>query len=118
MGRGSSASWIAVAVVAVVAGCEPNKTAPVKVMALIQTNQGTFAPKEISLETVSNVTELSGSAATLIGGAVIVLNFSDPLIQATGGDLTEDQIKQIFVKNPGAPVQASWIEKNGVLWPA
>lgn len=106
------------AVVAVVAGCEPNKTAPVKVMALIQTNQGTFAPKEISLETVSNVTELSGSAATLIGGAVIVLNFSDPLIQATGGDLTEDQIKQIFVKNPGAPVQASWIEKNGVLWPA
>jgi len=106
-----------VALVAVLAGCEPNPR-PVKVMALIQTNQGTFAPKEVSLETVGNVTELSGTAANLIGGAVIVLNFSDPLIGAAGGNLTEQQIQQLFVRNPGAPVQASWVDKNGVLWPA
>jgi len=122
MRRGSKAAWralpVLVAAVAMLAGCEPNKPAPVKVMALIQTNQGTFSPKEVSLESVGNVVELSGTAAKLIGGAVIVLNFNDPLISASGGNLTEEQIRQLFVRNPGAPVQASYVEKNGVLWPA
>jgi len=122
MRRGSKAAWralpVLVAAVAMLAGCEPNKPAPVKVMALIQTNQGTFSPKEVSLESVGNVVELSGTAAKLIGGAVIVLNFNDPLISAAGGNLTEQQIQQLFVRNPGSPVQASYVEKNGVLWPA
>jgi hypothetical protein len=116
MGRGTQAGWIAL--VALLGACEPNKQAPVRVMALIQTNQGTFAPKEVSLESVGDVVALSGTAAKLIGGATIVLNFSDPLIDASGGNLTEDQIRQLFVRNPGAPVQAAYVEKNGVLWPS
>lgn len=99
------------------AGCGPQKTAPVKAMALIQTNQGVFAPKEVSLETVTDIVALNGTAAQLIGGAKIVLNFSDPIIVATGGNLTDDQIKQVFVKSPGAPPRAAYVEKNGVLWP-
>lgn len=117
MGRGTKAAKVAplalVAAAAVLAGCEPNKPAPARVMALIQTNQGTFAPKEVSLESVGNVVELSGTAAKLVGGAVIVLDFS-----AAGGNLTEEQIRQLLVRNPGSPVQASYVEKNGVLWPA
>ena len=99
------------------AGCEPQKPAPVRVMALVQTNQGTFSPKEISLETVGNIVSMEGAAAKLIGGARIVVNFSDPLLTAGGGGLTEDQLRQVFVKNGGLPPRAAYIEKNGVLWP-
>ncbi|HVE81433.1 MAG TPA: hypothetical protein VND93_01240 [Myxococcales bacterium] len=99
------------------AGCEPQRAAPVKVMALVQTNQGTFAPKEIQLETISNIVAMEGAAAKLIGGARIVLNFSDPLITATGGNLTEDQIQDVFLKSKGLPPRAAYVEKGGVLWP-
>jgi len=99
------------------AGCEPRPPAPVRVMALVQTNQGTFSPKEISLETLSNPVAMEGTAAKLIGGARIVLNFSDPLIAAGGVGLTEDQIQDIFVKGRGLPPRAAYVEKNGVLWP-
>src|SRR4051812_49493896 len=84
------------------AGCEPQRPAPVRVMALIQTNQGTFAPKEISLDSIGNIVALEGTAARLIGGAKIVLNFSDPLIQASGGEPTQGQGKQIFFQKPRA----------------
>src|SRR5678809_1460939 len=107
----------ALAVLAGLSGCGPQKQAPVRVMALIQTNQGTFAPKEISLESIGDIVALSGTAAKFIGGAKIVLDFNDPLIQATGGDLTEEQIKQVFVKSAGSPPKAAYIEKDGVLWP-
>lgn len=120
MGRRNAALLgIGVGVIAVLggAGCEPQRPAPVRVMALVQTNQGTFSPKEISLDTVSNIVALEGTAAKLIGGARIILNFSDPLIQASGGNLSEDEIRQVFVKNLGLPPRAAYIEKNGVLWP-
>src|SRR5678809_1460918 len=107
----------ALAVLAGLSGCGPQKQAPVRVMALIQTNQGTFAPKEISLESIGDIVARSGTAAKFIGGAKIVLDFNDPLIQATGGDLTEEQIKQVFVKSAGSPPKAAYIEKDGVLWP-
>lgn len=99
------------------AGCGPQKAAPVRMMALIQTNQGTFAPKEISVETIGDVVAMQGTAAKMVGGAKIVLNFNDPIINATGGNLTEEQIKQVFVKNAGSPPKAAYVEKNGVLWP-
>jgi hypothetical protein len=116
--RGIAAPVLALALLLVSAGCEPQKPAPVRVMALVQTNQGVFAPKEISLETIGNIVSMEGTAAKLIGGARIVLNFSDPLIGASGGSLTEDQIAQIFLKSKGAQPRAAYVEKNGVLWPS
>lgn len=113
-------AWIAAlaALSVVLSGCEPQRPAPVRVMALIQTNRGVYEPKEISLGTVRNIVSLEGPAATITGGARIIIDFSDQLISSSGGNLSDEQIGAVFVKNRGLPPRASYVEKQGVLWPA
>ena len=100
------------------AGCgAPTPTAPVKVMAMAITDGGVYAPTQVELKTIESVVELRGSAASLIGGARIVLDAADPRLQTTSV-LTDQQLQDIFLKSPGTTVHGSYLETDGVFWPA
>jgi hypothetical protein len=117
--RSRIAAWAALLTVplTVLSGCEPQRPAPVRVMALIQGNRGVYEPKEISLTTVRNVVSLEGAAATITGGARIIVDFNDPLFRSSS-NLTDDQVAAVFIKSRGSPPRASYVERQGVLWPA
>ncbi len=100
---------------AVVAGCAPSPPAPVKVMALIPNVKGTFSPFQTELTTVSSITNLQGTVATLRGNARVRIDPNDPLLmEAT----TDDQLKAALLKDPGGDVHVNLVDKSGVLWPA
>lgn len=103
---------------AALAACQPATTSPARVVAMIQTTTGAYAPREVDLTTMKDAVAISGSVATFTGGARIVEDPSDPLLQTNGGNLTADQIAAVFVKAKGIPPRGSYIEQNGVLWPA
>jgi hypothetical protein len=101
-----------------VIACGPAARSPVDVMALVLNNEGAYQPKPVKLKTTSDPVALKGTAATLVGGARIVIDDKDPLLQVNGGNPTDAQLEDIFVKGKGGDPRASYIEKDGVLWPA
>ncbi len=111
---------VVVAACCLALGCGPNPPAPVKVMALIPGSTNLLAPTEVSLQTVTNVTNLKGTVASLVGGASVVVDPNDPLQQINGGiaNQTDDQRYAGIVKNTGLDVTVNWISKGDVLWPA
>jgi len=106
------------------AACAPETTQPAQVMALVRSPGGgggaggLYVPQQVSLDTVSDVVALKGSIGYLVGGARIVVDPADPLLRLNGGNLNDDQLAQVFIKGEGADPRASYIEKDGVLWPA
>lgn len=98
-----------------VSACAPNPSSPVKVSALVLNGQGAFVPQTVELPTLRDVVGLQGSAANLVGGARIVVDSTDPLLQ---GNLTDAQLASALIKDSGSVPRASYLQKDDVLWPA
>ncbi len=99
--------------------CGPNPAAPVKVMAVLPTRAGAFQITATELTTLTSLTALKGGAATIVGGARIVIDPNDPLFTATGASmLTDEQISKLVQKDYGQDVRANFIDREGTYWPA
>ncbi|MFZ5470977.1 MAG: hypothetical protein ACOZIN_16235 [Myxococcota bacterium] len=98
--------------------CAPGGQAPFRVMALVLGSEGVYETRPVELHTVSDVVALKGSVAQMVGGARVLVDPNDPLLQTNGGNLTDAQLAEVFLKGKGVDVRASYIEKDGVLWPA
>lgn len=114
-------TWCALALAGIGCGlsaCGPNKAPPVQMVIDVQTTSGKYEPKAVTFNTLTDVVAMKGRVAELIGGARIVISDSDPQRQNDTGPLTDEQLANILLKNKGLPVSASYVEKDGVLWPA
>ena len=107
---------LGVALVLLGSGCAPNDPAPVKTTAL------TFDPTtqkyqltQVSLTTITELTKLQGTAAHFIGGAQIVVDATDPALQAAS---TDEAVKAAVLKGAGGDVQVHFIKSGDVEWPA
>jgi hypothetical protein len=101
--------------VLLLAACEPAVTTPVKVMAIVPNNSGTYDTKQVELTTPASVIHMNGPLLTLVGGAQVEINPNDPaLMTAT----SEEQLIEVLLKNKGNSVRANLVDKGGVLWPA
>ena len=85
-------------------------------MAVTQGKDGLYGPTQVTLTTVSDIIALKGTAAQLVGGARIVINPSDPELQGSGA-LSAPQVVNIFLKDKGGDVKASYATHGDVLWP-
>jgi hypothetical protein len=103
-------------VLALLASCAPDTQAPVKVRVLVRTPAGEeYVPQEVQLTTVTDIVHLEGTVARFIGGARILVDSQDPELQNV---TTEEALASAFTKDEGSSVTASYIEQDGVLWPA
>ena len=73
---------------------------------------GAYRLEVVRIETLEDVTALRGAAATPIGGAS--LSF-DP--EALEGVDTEAEFRARVIRDAGGPVEAQFVERDGVLWP-
>jgi len=105
----------ATAALAMLASCAPDTEAPVRVRALVLTSAGQYEPQEVELKTVTDIVRLEGSVARFVGGARIVADSNDP--ELTNAN-TPEALENALMKDRGSAVTASYIEKDGVLWPA
>jgi hypothetical protein len=105
----------ATAALALLASCAPDTETPVRVRALVLTSAGQYEPQEVQLTTVTDIVRLEGSVAKFLGGARIVADSNDPELQNA---TTPEALTNALLKDKGSPVTASYIEKDGVLWPA
>lgn len=105
----------ATAALGLAAGCAPETSAPVKVSALVLNSNGEYAPQEVELKTVSDIVSLNGSVADFRGGARIVYDSQDEDLQSA---TTPEAFVSALLKNEGHDVKASYINQDGVLWPA
>ncbi|MHB8878602.1 MAG: hypothetical protein ACYC8T_33300, partial [Myxococcaceae bacterium] len=108
-----------VLVVALAAGCGPvAKDGRATVMALVLSGQGTYDSRQVELKYLQDPVALRGEVATLVGGARVVVDPTDPMLGTNNGNLTDAQLEAVFMKSRGSDPRASYIEKGGVLWPA
>jgi hypothetical protein len=98
------------------ASCAPETPEKVTVRALLLDSNGTgYAPKEVVLSTVTDIVAMEGAVANIIGGATIRVDSQDQeLINAP----SEEAFGNAMLKNAGSSVKASFIDFEGVLWPA
>ncbi len=110
---------IVVATLVCVLGCGPNLKAPVKVMAVLPNPDGTYAPRQVELTTVANITTLQGTAISLLGGNRVVFDSNDPA-QAIGGGIanqSDAQRYEVLVRDKGTQPRVQYIDRAGLLWP-
>lgn len=105
----------ATAALAMLASCAPDTQAPVRVRALVLNSAGQYEPQEVQLHTVTDIVTLEGSVARFMGGARVVVDGADPELQNA---TTDEALTNALLKDKGGPATASYIEKDGVLWPA
>jgi hypothetical protein len=108
----------ATAALALLASCAPETQSPVRVRALVLDANGKYVPQEVQLTTVTDIVNLEGSVARFVGGARIIVDESDPDLANAFNVGTEEAILRAMVKDEGGSVTASYIEQDGVLWPA
>jgi hypothetical protein len=105
----------ATATLGLAVGCAPETSAPVTVSALVLNSNGEYAPQKVELKTISDIIGLKGSVADFHGGARIVFDSTDQdLATAT----TPEAFANALLKKAGHDVKASYVEQDGVLWPA
>ncbi|ADO73258.1 hypothetical protein [Stigmatella aurantiaca] len=104
-----------VATLALSAACAPDSQAPVKVQALVLTSNGSYAPREVELTTISDIVRMEGVVAKMIGGARIRSDSQDPQVQSAQ---TEKAYAKAIIKADGRGVTANYITHDDVLWPA
>lgn len=108
--------FLAAALVAT--ACGPNPPAPVRVMAIVPVETGSYETREVQLTTIGNLTTLKGSVAELVGAGRIILDPNDP-IQRQGIEMFSDEQRfDIIVKDKGVDVRGNFLERGGVQWPA
>lgn len=73
---------------------------------------GDYRLEVVRIETLEDVTALRGAAATPIGGASLDY---DPW--ALDGNDTAASFRARTLRDEGGPVEAQFLEKDGVLWP-
>jgi len=107
---------VTAAALLLLASCAPPTEDKPKVRALVIDSKGTgYAPTEVTLNTVTDIVAMEGTVARMIGGASIRVDSQDPeLLNAP----TEEAFGEAMIKNAGSPVKASYIDHQGVLWPA
>jgi len=84
-------------------------------MALVRGADGKYVPREVELSTLADPVGMQGGVVRMMGGARVVLDANDPQLTAA---TTPAQLQAALLKDAGRPVHASYIEQNGVLWPA
>jgi hypothetical protein len=105
--------WALAAAALLLASCGPGGQGPFEVVVLVYNSEtGTYEPRQVTLTTPTDIARLEGKAARLVGGAKFVDN-GDLTI-----DLSAEAALQHITKNPGGPVNASYIESQGALVPA
>ena len=114
------ARCVTLATLGALCACAPSPQPPVQVMALVRSggSGGTYQPTQVALRTVTDPVALEGAVARLIGGARIDMDPADPLLALNGGNLSDAQLEQVFVKEEGRSPRANFVSKDGVLWPA
>lgn len=75
--------------------------------------EGVYDLRPATIETLSDVRALRGEAATAVGDSTILLD-SGRLARAR----TEDELREAILDDPGSPVQAEYVEVDGVLYPS
>jgi hypothetical protein len=102
-----------------VAGCGPvAKEGRAQAMSLVLSPEGVYKPRQVELKYLTDVVALKGDVANLVGGARVLVDPVDPLLQTNNGNLSDSQLLDVFEKQKGMDVRASYVEKAGVLWPA
>jgi hypothetical protein len=96
--------------------CGPTPAPPVRVMVLAPNETGAYATVEVQLKTASNLANLKGSVAELMGGNRVVVDPNDPL-QSSLPSLSDEQRYDVIVKDKGGDVRGNFIERAGVYWP-
>lgn len=97
------------------AGCEPNLALPVKVMAIVPSRSNNYETRQVELTTPTSAVHLTGPVISFVGGTQIELNPRDPQLRTY---TSEEQLRDLLVKNKGGPVRANFVDKSGVQWPA
>ncbi|MBL8920601.1 MAG: hypothetical protein JNJ54_17180 [Myxococcaceae bacterium] len=98
--------------------CGPAPAPPVRVMAIIPVETGSYETREVQLQTIGNLTTLKGAVAELVGVTRVTLDPNDPLQRGGIENLTEEQRYEVLVKDKGADVRGNYLERSGVYWPA
>ena len=75
--------------------------------------QGIYELRPATIETLDDVQALRGEAATAVGDASIVLG-GKKVVRAR----TEAQLRDAVQDDPGSPVQAQYVEVDGILYPS
>jgi len=107
---------IAAAALLLLASCAPATEEKVKVRALVIDSKGIgYAPEEVTLNTITDIVAMEGKVARMIGGASIRVDSEDPELANAP---TEEAFAEAMIKGSGSSVKASFIDHQGVLWPA
>lgn len=97
--------------VALLVSCGPDPK-PALVWALVPDEDGTLTTRQVELTTVIDLTTLKGTTTDFVGGAAIKVTDEDILPD------TDEARYASLVRNPGLPVRANYLERDGVLWPS
>ncbi len=85
--------------------CAPGAKPPVDMVVLAYSpGDQKYEAAEVQLQTLTDLTGMSGNAATMVGGAQIVVDPSDPTLQ---GATTLDEVRAAILKSPGGPVSVN-----------
>src|SRR4051812_46805724 len=95
------------AALALTAACSPNPN-PARVMAIVPSSAGAYETREVTLTTITDVTALTGSVATIVGGAQVEINSADPAQQSA---TSPEQYADLLLKTKGNAVRANFIDK-------
>lgn len=111
---------ILIAALVLLAACAPPETqTPTRVQALVLSTNGSYVPQEVQLKTVSDIVRMEGTVAKMLGGVRIIADPQDPELQAAQrAPNPEEAYANALTKAKGRPVTASYIDHDGVLWPA
>jgi hypothetical protein len=111
-------SVVCLSAIALMLGCGPQTKTPVRVMGLVINQRGAYEPRQLELPTLTDAYGMKGPVAELIGNSRIVVDPSDPLLQVNGGNLSDDQLMKVFIKEEGGTPRASYVDRGTVLWPS
>lgn len=96
--------------------CGPAPKAPVKVMVL-GLNGTNVETREVTLESISNLTNLKGTVASFIGGNRVTIDPNDPLQAGGIENMTDAQRFEVLVKDKGVDPRGHFVDRGGVWWP-
>ncbi len=104
----------AVSLLLLCCACEPTVQLPARVYAVVMNKSNKLEQREVQLTTPTSVVHFTGPLLTLVGGAQVVVDPSDP---ALGSAVDDKQIEEVLLKNRGNSVRASYLDKGGALVP-
>lgn len=108
------ASAVCLAAVLLLCACEPSINGTPLVYAIVMNKSNKLEQRAVELTNLTSVVHFTGPNFTLVGGAQVVIDPSDPSL----GSATDDkQLEDVLMKNRGNSVRASYLDKGGALVP-